>query len=107
MKEVNLENDLANERSIFRFYQDLLKLRAQLPVMPDGGFEVVSKPEDELFVYTRTLDGERYAVICNFADEQEIKLPFECAAPVLSTLNRQQAVGVYQPYECAVCKAVG
>ena len=58
MQEVNLENDLAAERSVFRFYQALLKL------------------------------------------------PFECGASELSNLSRQQANGVYQPYECAVCRVL-
>lgn len=81
MQEGNLENDLAADRSVFRFYQALL-------------------------IYTRTLNGERWAVICNFAEEQNIKLPFECGAPELSNLSRQQANGVYQPYECAVCRVL-
>lgn len=106
-KEVNLENDLASERSIFRFYQALLKLRAQTPAMLDGDFEVVSKPEDEFFIYTRTLDGERWVVICNFAQEQAIALPFACDTPLLANLNRETADGSYQPYECAVCKVKG
>ena len=105
-QEVNLENDLAAERSIFRFYQALLKLRAQTPALLDGDFEVISQHEDEFFVYTRTLNGERWVVICNFAEEQDIKLPFECGAPELSNLSRQQANGVYQPYECAVCRVL-
>jgi len=103
---VNLENDLAAERSIFRFYQALLKLRAQTPALLDGDFEVLSQPEDEFFVYTRTLDGERWVVVCNFAQEENIQLPFACEAPVLSSLNRETADGVYQPYECAVCRVL-
>ena len=75
--------------------------------MLDGDFEVVSKPEDEFFIYTRTLDGERYAVICNFAQEQVIELPFVCDAPVLSNLGRETADGSYQAYECAVCRVKG
>jgi len=104
LAEVNLESDLAAERSVFRFYQKLLKLRAETPAMLDGEFKVISKPEDEFFVYTRTFGSEKYAVICNFADEKQIALPFECDAPVLANLDRQTAGGVYQPYECAVCK---
>ena len=49
---------------------------------------------------------ERWAVICNFAQEQAIELPFKCEAPVLANLNRSVADGVYQPYECAVCKVL-
>lgn len=103
-KEINLENDLAAEKSVFRFYQALLRLRAEHPALLDGEFKVISRPEDDFFVYTRTHEGEAWAVICNFAQEQEIRLPFACEAPALSNLGRESAEGAYRPYECAVCR---
>ena len=101
-REINLEKDLAQDRSVFRFYQQLLKLRANTPAFLDGEFENLSGPEDEHFIYTRTLDGDRWVVVCNFAREQRIELPFACGEAVLSSLGRREANGVYAPYECAV-----
>lgn len=105
-KDVNLAADLAAERSVFRFYQALLRLRRETPAFLDGDFAVVSRPEDECFIYTRTLGSERWCVICNFAEAQPIALPFACEAPVLSSLDRTTADGQYQPYECAVCRVL-
>lgn len=102
--EVNLAADLAADKSVFRFYQALLRLRASHDAFLDGDVTVLSKPENEYFIYARTLNGEQWIVICNFAQEQTIKLPIPCDAPILSNLNRTCADGLYHPYECAVCR---
>ena len=57
------------------------------------------KPEDDFFIYTRSLGDSKWVVICNFETEQNIDLPFECEVPVLANLNRQAASGSYAPYE--------
>ena len=103
-QEINLTADLAAEKSVFRFYQALLRLRAEHAAFLDGKFEVVSRPEDDFFVYTRAWGDQAWAVICNFAHAQEIRLPFACEAPALSNLGRESAEGMYGPYECAVCR---
>ena len=103
-QEINLENDLRSDRSVFRFYQALLKLRRENAAFLDGDFAVVSKPEDDCFIYTRTLGAEQWVVVCNFEKPQDIHLPFTCEAPALASLGRAEAEGRYQAYECAVMK---
>ena len=105
-QEVNVRNDLAADRSVFRFYQELLRLRTGSAAFLDGDFEVVSKPEDDYFVYTRTLGDEKWAVVCNFEKDSEISLPFECENPALASLGRKSAAGRYSPYECSVSKVI-
>ena len=102
--EINVENDLASEKSVYRFYQHMLQLRNENRALQYGDVAVLSKPEDDYFVYTRTLGDSKWVVICNFETQQNIDLPFECEAPVLANLNRQAAGGSYAPYECAVSK---
>lgn len=102
-KEINLETDAAGERSVFRFYQQLLKLRREEDALLDGSFEVLSAPEEERFVFTRTLGQEKWAVVCNFAQETVMTLPFD-GEIMLSNLARTDVNGVYQAYECAVIK---
>jgi glycosidase len=104
--EVNLEADLASERSVCRFYRELLALRSSEDAFTDGDFEVISKPEDPYFVFTRTLGGESWVVVCNFEREQEISLTLECEAPRLSNLGRGEIEGKYMPYECAAAKLI-
>ena len=88
-----------------RFYQELLKLRADNDAFTTGDFEVISAPEDDFFVFIRTAGDDKWAVVCNFEEERNIKLPFECEEPALSNLGRDTADGTYAPYECAVARA--
>ena len=87
---------------MFRFYQALLKLRREHDAFLDGEVEVISRPEDDCMIYTRTLGSEKWAVVCNFHRAQEIALPFRCGEAALSNLGRQEASGLYAPSECAV-----
>ncbi|MBQ6439472.1 MAG: alpha-glucosidase [Mogibacterium sp.] len=102
--EVNVENDLAAEKSVYRFYQKLLKLRKDNDAFTTGDLEVISAPEDDFFVFVRTSGDEKWAVVCNFEKERSIKLPFECEKPSLSNLGRDAADGTYAAYECAVSR---
>ena len=137
-REVNVEADLyapeaaesgssaasGSSRSVYRFYQALLKLRREHGAFLDGAFEVLSAPEDDCFVFTRALPAsalpaendsagaetsdrkETWAVICNFGAEREIALPFECEPPALTNLGRTAADGIYAPYECAAAHVI-
>ncbi len=103
-REINVETDRAAEKSVFRFYQSLLRLRRSHDAFLDGDFRLVSEKSDPYMIYTRSLGDETWAVICNFEKEQEIALPFACEAPALSSLGRASAEGWYAPYECAVVR---
>ena len=103
-QEINVEKDLAAERSVYRFYQALLRLRRDNPAFLDGSLEILSRPEDDFFIFTRTLGSDRWVVVCNFEKETEIRLPFRCETPVLANLGRRSAEGTYLPYECAASK---
>ena len=102
--EVNAASDIAADKSVYRFYQKLLKLRAENEVFLDGDFDEVSKPEDDHFIYTRSLGDEKWVIICNFGQKQDIKLPFGCEAPALANLDRKTADGMYSPYECCAAR---
>ena len=103
-KEINVKNDLASKRSVYRFYQELLKLRAGNDAFQYGSFEVISSQEDDCFIYTRSVDAEKWVVICNFENEKIIETSFECEPPALTNFGRTTASGKYLPYECAVSK---
>lgn len=105
--EVNVQADLASERSVYRFYKELFRLRSEHDAFLDGDLEVLSGPEDEYFVYTRACGGEKWVIVCNFETEQQIRLQFECETPALSNLGRQTADGTFSPYECAAARVCG
>lgn len=103
-EEVNVKKDLESEKSVYRFYQELLELRAENDAFQGGSVEVLSSPEDDFFIYTRSAGDEKWVVICNFEKEQRIELPFECEPPALANLGRTTAAGRYISYECAAAR---
>ncbi len=99
--EINLENDLKSERSVFKFYQELLKLRNTSETIRYGGFKQLNTPDDDFFLYERELDGEKYTVLCNFDKESQIAIPR--GELVLSNYNRTaDDTNSFRPYELAV-----
>ncbi len=101
--EINLATDRMSEKSVFRFYQELLKLRNTSETIRRGSFRVCNAPEDDFFMYERSLGTEKYAVICNFASASVIVPP--AGELVLSNYGRDAAQGDdFRPYEVAVYK---
>lgn len=64
---INVENDLGTDDSIYRFYQDLLKLRKNYPVAVDGKFELLSADDSDVFAYTRSLGSKSMLVVGSFS----------------------------------------
>ena len=77
-KEINAEEELAREDSVFYYYQKLIRLRHENPVIVYGDYKLLLPEHEALYAYTRELDGETLLVICNFSsEEQKMDLPEE------------------------------
>ena len=100
-RNVNLEADRASEKSVFRFYKELLKLRRENDAILYGGLEVLSNPEDAFFKFRREYNGEAFTVICNFEQENTIEVPADAA---LVLHNYADFGGTFRPYEVMVLK---
>ena len=100
-KEINLETDRQSEKSVFNFYRDILKIRRENDAILYGDFELVSKQEDGNFIFTRTYEGKRFIVICNFEEESEISVETD-GKIILSNYGRDTVSGTYRPYEVAI-----
>ncbi len=99
--EINLETDMASEKSVFDYYRRLLALRRQSAAIRYGEFKALSKPQDDCFIYERTLDGERYTVVCGFEEGCRLSLP--SGELVLSNYGRKNSDrSPLKPYEAAV-----
>ena len=100
--EINLASDLASEKSVWRFYRDLLTLRRERKVLRKGSFRQIECTRKDCFVFLREGEGERILIVCNFERAQEIRgLPE--GKMLLSNARRTVGTnGDYAPYECAV-----
>lgn len=103
--EINLENDLKSEKSVFRFYKELLKLRRENPALRSGEFAVLSKKEDNFFVYTRELDSDKFTVVCNFNTEAVIPVDAFGTEVLKNYADRISGTDSFRPYEIAVFKS--
>jgi len=66
--EINVAADRSGERSVFRFYQALIRLRHENRVVALGDFELLEPDHGQLYAFTRSLDGETLLVVANAAD---------------------------------------
>jgi len=64
--EINVEASLADDGSVLAHYRRLVALRKELPVMVHGRYQSHLDGHPQIMAYTRTLGGQRVAVIANF-----------------------------------------
>ena len=101
--EVNAEKDAQSEKSVRRFYKELLQFRKQSKAIRYGSFADLTAQKG-CFVYQRTYGEEQVLVVCNFDRENTIQVPAGDYRLVLSNYGHtsRQAGGGYQPFETAV-----
>ena len=66
-KTINLESDLASDRSIYRFYQKVLEIRRNEPVLLYGRIIEYYPDDRQVIAYSRSLDGRRFLIAGNFS----------------------------------------
>jgi glycosidase len=77
-KEINAEDALRDEDSIFHYYRKLIRLRKEHDIIVYGGYEPILDDHPEIFAYKRKLGDETLVVIANFyGNEPELVLPVE------------------------------
>lgn len=101
-QEINLKNDLTKDKSIFRFYQKMLKLRT-LDAFTVGLFKDISS-DNTKFIFERYDKNNKYIVICNFENESILDSKFDNYEVVLSNYEKKSLSKVMAPYEVEVIK---
>jgi oligo-1,6-glucosidase len=101
-KKINVETDKASEKSIFRYYKDIIALRKENAVLRRGTFEDLTGEADSYFMYRREYEGEEMLVVCNFEKETRIELPKNLVR-VLGNYPEHES-GIFAPYESAIYK---
>lgn len=81
--QINAEEQLHREDSVFHFYQALIRLRHEHEIIVYGGYHLLLPDDPQVFAYTRTLNGQTLLVVCNLTGaEATVQLP-QAANPVL------------------------
>ena len=101
--DINAKAALADPDSVFYCYKKLIALRKEYDVIRYGDFTLLEPNSDELFVYTRSLDGEQLLVVANFFGNT---VPYDLPegwdagrADVLIHNYKDYEPGTLRPYE--------
>ncbi len=101
--EINVKKELASG-SIFAFYQKLIQLRKDYPVIAQGNYQRYKDQHEQVYAYLREYQEEQLLVLNNFyGKETQIEIPTEfVSGTVLISNYPQQKVGaqlILRPYE--------
>ncbi len=110
--EINVKKDLQDPKSIYHFYQKLLKLRTNNQVLLDGNYDLITPEDSAVFAYTRSSEKDKIAVICSFVPYKvKYKLPKDFVNKnkvILSNYDDKEDMAsntIYlRPYEGVVIK---
>lgn len=65
-KDINVKKDLEDPDSVFAYYQKLIALRKEMPVIQEGSYIPILEDDPSVFAYERKLAGEKLTVLANF-----------------------------------------
>lgn len=69
---INVQQTLADPNSIFYYYQRLIQLRRQHPILVYGTYDLLLDKDEQIYAYTRNYEGEQVLVILNFSAAQSV-----------------------------------
>ena len=104
-KEINVEQALADPESVFYHYQKLIQLRKEHEVMVYGTYQLLFPEDEDLYIYTRTLEEEKWLIVCNF-HEKTRKLQCKRAGQVMlsnyADTPAAEKITELRPYEAVI-----
>ena len=110
-EDINAENALKDQDSIFYYYQRLIQLRKSEPIITDGKYRLILASDSDIFAYVRETDNEQLVVLNNFYDKEVTYdltnegIFAKVADVLISNMDDQQGSaekGVLRPYESVV-----
>ena len=100
-----MKNELAAPDSIFAFYQKLIRMRKEMPLVQEGLFVPLLEDHEKVFAYQRVLGNESLICLNNFyGEETEAELDTEGYEIVLANY-KDAALGKVtklRPYETII-----
>ncbi len=99
-RSINVEAALADPDSVFYYYQKLISLRHDYPLIVYGSYEPLMGESDTVYAFAREYEGRRLIVACNWTEqEQKCELFDVLDSEELISNYTAHKEGVLQPYE--------
>lgn len=75
-KRINVKANLADKDSVFYYYQKLIKLRHELPIVTEGDYQLLDPDDEATYTYLRETSDQVMLVSGNFTAElQTVAVP--------------------------------
>ncbi|WLR57027.1 alpha-glucosidase [Mesobacillus subterraneus] len=111
-KDINANQAVEDESSIYHYYRKLIQLRKEHPIIVHGSYDILVPEDENIYVYTRTLDSQKLLVLLNFTkEEQRFDVPDELQGKkheiLISNYDSSAEYGsaiTLKPYEAIVYK---
>ena len=91
-KDINAKAELNDPDSVFHYYKKLIALRRQSQwsdVIVYGHYQLIAPEDENVYAYTRELDGQKLLIICNLSPENvQFQVPGE-----VTWQNSEQLIG--------------
>lgn len=71
-QSLNVKQALADPNSIFAYYQKLIRLRKEHPIVVYGTYDLILDAHEQIYAFTRTLQDDRLLVILNFSKDTPV-----------------------------------
>ena len=95
-KGINVAQALADPASIFHYYQALIRLRRENPVIVYGRYDQILDAHQQIYAFTRTLPDDKLLVILNFSRDTPV-----CALPTHITFSEASLLIANYPVDPA------
>ena len=106
-KDINVAHQLDDEHSVLNFYKKLIQLKKSHEIYTYGQFDLIDAENENVFAYTRQLEGKTVVVASNLTDKQSsLTLPFDIDedAIKLHNYNSQLDATSLKPFEAFVAE---
>lgn len=103
---VNVLSQSVDESSLLYMTRCLLRLRSAHPALVHGSYQGIDTGNGYVLAFRRELDGERYYVVVNFADQsQDFSLPESCRVVITSDVTMESNPSTIGPYKAILFRA--
>ena len=89
--QINAARQMQDEDSVWNYYRALMALRKAHPVMVYGSWTEYEPQREDVYLYTRTLDSERWLVALNLTGAPtKVAVPAGVQPPLTRVLGNEK-----------------
>lgn len=108
--EINAEDATSREDSVFYYYQKLIRLRREHEIMAYGIYDLLLPEDEDLYIYTKTLENEKWLILCNFHEKERVITSMRMGRVILSNYAdtpQLEELCLLRPYEAVIYQISG